>query len=253
MIGNNTVRSFVHTVTAGDLAVGDLVKIKSLTRMEELNDKQCQLAEVNTENNVILREVIGTVNNDKVTVALDTSLYDKSESVGLSGILYKYFKEVKGLEHLVGQQVDYLSDGNRGTEKITVKEDGTVTLPQETTYAAVGFAYKSILYTVPLSGGSMIGSSVGAIGRQNDCVISLYKSLGGKIGESSNETHDILYRRSDGKIVDVPHKLYTGMIRQSLAPSGNILERQVYIEHEDPTSFNVLSITQDVTVSDGAQ
>jgi hypothetical protein len=227
------------------------VMIDELNNMVELNKLSCRVYEVDQlGKKAILREIVAQKGEDIVTAALDTGKYTREMQLGLKGFLYKYFKVVEGLNHLEGSMVDYLVDGNDGNGQLKVI-GGRVTLPNLATYAAVGFKIKSVLEPVALSGGSMIGSSVGSVGRQNDCVLTLYKSLGGQIGESSEDIRDIQYRRANGAIVDQPQGPYTGLVRQALSPSRDILERTVYIEHNGTTSFNVLSITQDVSVADG--
>ncbi|MDR1260817.1 MAG: hypothetical protein LBJ80_00105 [Rickettsiales bacterium] len=239
----------------GELPVVDtFVKVQGLSSMKELNDKDYIVQSVSEQTHTIrLREKIDYLSTDEyVTASLDTTIYTASETNMKSGKLYTYFTEVSGLNHLAGQEVYYLSDGNRGSSPLTVDENGNVQLPVPATYAAVGCKIESILETVPLYGGSLIGSSVGAVGRQNDSVVQLYRSLGGQVGESAERVHDIQYRRANGALVDQPQKLYTGLIRQSLEHSNDTLERKVYIKHDDTTAFNILSITQDASVVDGA-
>lgn len=167
------------------------------------------------------------------------------------GFLYRYFsgeeKVISGLGHLEGETVSVCADGNdRG--KFVVK-DGQIRLKHKFFYASVGLPYTARLKTVPFSGGSMLGSSVGSIGSQVETTIYLYHSLGGKYGADFYSLWDIPYRNSPE--FDVSMQLYTGLLILPLMPSRDIFNRCICFEHSDPLSFNILSVVQDVEVSDG--
>jgi hypothetical protein len=72
--------------------------------------------------------------------------------------------------------------------------------------------------------------------------------LGGKYGSEKSRIYDINYL--DMAKFDRPKKLFTGTLKMPLISSRNVYEREVYIEHFEPISFNILSITQDINVSD---
>jgi hypothetical protein len=153
------------------------------------------------------------------------------------------------LDHLTGQEVSICADGNKQNNMI-VAEDGTIVLKNQVMYCAAGLKMKSILKTVPFAGGSLIGSSTGTVGTQKDSSLYLYHSLGGRYGAEADYTFAIPYKYNKNTTSDSPQNLYTGLTKVPLPNSKNVYNRTIYLEHNEPLSFNVLSIAHDVNVSD---
>ena len=49
---------------------------------------------------------------------------------------------------------------------------------------------------------------------------------------------------------DKDQSLISGLVKCPMVSSGDVYNRCVVIEHNKPVSFNILSITQDIEVSD---
>lgn len=189
--------------------------------------------------------------------------YDKLLEV--NGYAYFYFKKISKnvIKHLIGQTVCYTINGNfpdaRFFELTEDKfdEDGNFVLAQESAATDFGLPYTCELETTPLAGGSMFGSSEGSVGTQTEVVLILYASLGGQFGpyapKDSNEEklilEDIKYPWQD--TVGKERQLESSSIRVPIQNNKDVTLRQVYLRQEEPLSFNVLSIVQDVVVSDG--
>ena len=79
--------------------------------------------------------------------------------------------------------------------------------------------------------------------------LHLYYSLGGRYGSEKAKTYPIPYSNFISGF-NKPKSLVTGLVKCPIANSKDIYDRSVYIEHSDPVAFNILSITQDIEVSD---
>jgi hypothetical protein len=183
---------------------------------------------------------------------IDSSGYSEYDvTVENNGNLYLYFETVEGLNHLVGQEIILCVDGNKDARKnIVVPSTGTIALSNPAMYCSAGLKMKSFLKLVPFSGGSVLGSSQGTVGSQKDMAIYLYNSLGGRYGAEADETYSMSYQYKKNTLTDHAQNLFTGLIKLPLPNAKNIYNRTIYIEHDEPTSFNILSITHEISVSD---
>jgi hypothetical protein len=196
-------------------------------------------------------------NNPQYLVPLDAttfSIYDLDKQD--NGNLYEYFTKVDGLDHLINQTVSVCSNGNNLADRLVEEHsDGTnnwvgFILEQPSMYCVAGFPMVAKLKTVPLSGGSILGSSVGVVGQQIHAVFNLYYSLGGKYATEQDRTYDIPYQQNSTKPFNLPKNLFSGIKKLPLINPKNIYDRCIYIEHKEPLSFNLLSITQEIQVTD---
>jgi hypothetical protein len=232
------------------------VYVNKVTGMNEINQKLYLIAWINPDyNQLVLYDLEKSPEphqqNQNLAV-IDSSGYSEYDTtVDNNGNCYLYFNKVEGLKHLVGQEVIVCADGNKDSrEKIIVPDNGEITLTETTMYCSVGLKMKSHLKLVPFSGGSVLGSSQGAVGSQKDMALYLYHSLGGKYGAEADEVYSIPYQYKKNTKTDHAQNLFTGLVKLPLPNSKNIYNRTIYIEHDEPTSFNVLAITHEVNVSD---
>lgn len=170
------------------------------------------------------------------------------DTVDPSGNAYFYFDEIEGLDHLKGQTISVCYNGNSGTD-VVVPENGKIRAPRPVMYACAGLPIYSKLKTTPFAGGSLIGSSVGAVGGQKTMWLHLYYSLAGQYGDSFKRLYNIPYPNMITRY-DKDQSLISGLVKCPMVSSGDVYNRCVVIEHNKPVSFNILSITQDIEVSD---
>lgn len=146
---------------------------------------------------------------------------------------------VSGLDHLEGEMVAVLADGIVQTQKVVTS--GALTLDTAASVVHVGLPYTSELEPLDLQGGSIEGTSQGKIKRIHGVALYLYNSMGGEIGQDEDTTERIFYKEEtegEGEQLD----LFTG-IKDDFNFSGDWqLEGRVYIKHDDPLPFTVLSI-----------
>jgi hypothetical protein len=146
---------------------------------------------------------------------------------------------LSGLEHLEGKTVAILADGIVQTKKTVA--NGGIALDTAASVIHVGLPYTSELEPLDLQGGSIEGVSQGKIKRIHGVALYLYNSMGGEIGQDANTTERIFYKEETegaGEQLD----LFTG-IKDDFNFSGDWqLDARVYIKHDDPLPFTVLSI-----------
>ena len=224
------------------------VYINKVTGMTQINKTSYKVASISGNRKTItlydekMSEICGTV------IPLDASDFSPFDTVNPNGNVYVYFSEMDGLDHLKGQTVDVCADGNQRDPRV-VSNDGKITFDHPVMYCSAGLAVKSRLKTTPFSGGSLLGSSVGAVGGQKSMWLHLYYSLGGRYGSESSKTYPIPYLGLASNF-NKPKSLVTGLIKCPIANAKDIYDRSIYIEHTEPVAFNILSITQDIEVSD---
>ncbi|NCB00852.1 MAG: hypothetical protein EOM67_01625 [Spirochaetia bacterium] len=228
------------------------IKIAHILGQDQINNNTYDVLSVPGELPKVL-SLFSNVNSGNSGKAIDSSswpLYDPKDGNG-----YIYFSlpsdSAENLDHLVGEKVAICMNGNSDGKTQIVLPDGSLPIetPNKVFYMTIGIPYTSRLKTVPFSGGSLFGSSVGVTGSQKDAVIKLYYSLGGKYGSEFENMRMIPYQNI-GSSMDKPVPLYTGLTKVSIENARDVYNRCICLEHDKPVSFNVLSITQDVIVSD---
>lgn len=198
-------------------------------------------------------ELFMTTLSYKANQLLDTSEFDPYDNVNPTGNLYLYFKSIE-VPHLKGMEVTTMYDGRKGKNLVVpetgiIKGEDIVGYKTSAMYMSVGLPMTSTLKTTSLSLGSLLGSSVGTVGGQKSCFLNLYYSNGGEYGSNSDNLYPIPYNDKFSKFTGKSY-LKSGLVKCPMVNSTDIYNRSVYIKHSSPLAFNILSITQDVEVSD---
>ncbi len=147
---------------------------------------------------------------------------------------------VTGLDHLDGETVTYIVDGDPtkiGTA--TVASNQITMLWTPTVNAIVGVPYTCVLQTMRLEAGGQKGPSQGLKKRIGCVLLRLYQSLGGKVGPTSSNTHDI---------PDATTQI-TGD-RKVKFPGGWNEEGYVTVVQDQPLSLAISAISPDSDTSD---
>jgi hypothetical protein len=131
------------------------------------------------------------------TVEVFKNLFD-SDTASNARMLDSYIVDtslsttVSGLDHLIGDVVTFIIDGD--STKIstaTVDGDGEIDISATgtpSTNVVVGIPYTSTLQTMRIEGGGQRGSSQGKKKRIWEVIMRLYRSMGGKVGTTSDLT-----------------------------------------------------------------
>lgn len=246
----------VFEIKGGAIDAGTDVYVNKVSGMEEVNGKKYKVKKSWIENDktyVTLHDYSKSPDESSVYVPLDAyafGIYDIDQQN--NGNMYEYFTKVDGLEHLNNQEIAICSNGNSLSKRKVEKIEGWYgfRLENPSMYCVSGLPIVSKLKTLPFSGGNVLGSSVGVVGQQVHAVFNLYYSLGGVYGTEEDKTYVFNYKMPTPRPFDISKNLFTGSKKLPLINAKAIYDRCIYIEHRDPLSYNLLSITEEMSVTD---
>ncbi len=153
---------------------------------------------------------------------------------------------ITGLNHLIGETVSVIGDGVKQSDK-TVSSSGTISI-DSASLVHVGYKITSIGESLDLEAGAQMGTSQGRVQQASEAAMRLYRSLGGQIGTNSSDLTDITYRTSVDGAAQVTPSLYTGFLIEGIQ-GAHERSTQVYIKHDDPYPFTLLSLITTVRTS----
>ena len=154
---------------------------------------------------------------------------------------------ISGLNHLEGQTVDVLNNGN--VERGKTVTGGRITLDIATTKAVIGLRYSTVIETTDIEAGARAGTGQSRPKKISQVWIRLLNSLGGVVRTGGAEARDldqrdILYRRT-ADVMDSSPPLFTGLVPITLN-GGWQRDAVVRLEHDDPLPFFVLGIVAEL-------
>ena len=154
---------------------------------------------------------------------------------------------ITGLDHLEGEAVAVLADGEIITGKTV--SSGQITLTDAAALVHVGLAFECELELLPIyMQDKNYGSSDGRKKTIPSVNIHFEDSRICKIGPDSTHLDNVRFR--DDVTDDEPITLFTGQKSISLN-SGYDLDGKLVIKQSDPVPLTILSVTPDVVVSPG--
>jgi len=150
---------------------------------------------------------------------------------------------VSGLDHLEGETVTILGDGNVFTDKIVL--NGAVTLSQPCSKIHVGLAYTAQLQTLYLD----IGEPTIQGKRKNISAMTVRvdQSRGLKMGQTFDDLTEFKDRNLN--TIGTPIELFTGDDRIIIG-GGWTVEGQVCIQQDNPLPVTVLGVIPEIQVGD---
>jgi hypothetical protein len=151
---------------------------------------------------------------------------------------------VSGLDHLNGQTVAILADGNVQPQQTV--SNGSITLARAATSIVVGLPYQAQLKTLYLDiqGGQTIQSKRKKV---SAVTARLLNSRGIKIGQTFDNLREIKERNTQP--MGQPIQLFTGDERVTLDPIYD-LQGQICIQQDNPLPVTVLGLIPEITVGD---
>lgn len=176
-------------------------------------------------------KTLKTANN---YVFMDSSIIVTSES-GTN--------EVTGLEHLEGQEVRILADG-QWHPNLTVT-NGKLTLQFSAKHIIVGLPYMAKIQTPNLEMQLKDGTLQGRNKKISKVVLRLYNSLNASIGSNFDLMDDIRFDHYSGS-GNVP--LFTGDKEVQMPNGGFNNEGRICLKHDCPYPFQLQSIAFEVTL-----
>jgi hypothetical protein len=160
-------------------------------------------------------------------------------------------KTISGLDHLEGQEVVALSNGNV-VLGLTVS-GGSVTLPSATTKAHIGLPMVAALQTLDLDLGNVqgLGTVQGRTKSVAEVTLRVEKTrgifIGAKDGERGDERRLVEYKQRATEAWNEAIQLYTGDLR--ITPHWDWTNGgNVWIKQFDPLPMTILAVMPDVSI-----
>jgi len=200
----------------------------------------------NNPNNTSYNDYIEVINlNDKqVNEAFNDYYVD-------AGIVF--YQIVKYETITVPEQLRYcylhiIADGNI-LPPVKADADGVIKLPFPVNTVHAGLPIKSRFeptqQVIPAN-----GTSYGKKRRIDKLILSLFRSLGGKVGVTEDTAETIKTKRYGVYELGEAPELYTGDVEITM--SGNIdTKGQMVVVHEEPAPFNLIAIAQKIAILEG--
>lgn len=157
---------------------------------------------------------------------------------------------ISGLDHLEGEEVVALSDGNV-VRNLTVV-DGEITLPNATTKAHIGLAYEAALQTLDLDLGSVqgLGTVQGRMKSISEVTLRVEDTRGIFVGPYDGDRDSdklVEYKQRATEAWNEAIQLYTGDIRMTTPWDWNT-SGSMWVKQFDPLPVTLLAIMPDVTI-----
>lgn len=152
---------------------------------------------------------------------------------------------LSGADHLATETAAILADGASHSD-VTIGADGTFSLNRKASVVHAGFAYESILETMPLEPTGAQGYAQSRRQRINEVVIRFYKTLGCQFGRDADNLDVLPFGPS---IMDEPPPLFTGK-KEVGFPGISATEAVIYIKQDQPLPLSVLGIYGKMELAD---
>ena len=150
-----------------------------------------------------------------------------------------------GLDHLIGEEVAILADGNVHPPKV-VDSAGEISLDYAAGVVHVGLPYTSTLETLNIDFSGASGTVQGLKKSISSLVIRMEKTRGILVGSDANQLTELPFRTFEG--YDEPTQMYTGDKEIKIKPSwdrgGRIMIRQT-----SPLPVTILAVIPTVNVA----
>lgn len=192
---------------------------------------------------------VETTNSATVNIFADFDQlmnYSETPRLALSGewTLDKEYKNITGLDHLEGETLTALADGNVIPNLVVT--NGKVTLPEYASRVVVGIPYKSIARNLPLTiSGTVVENKRK---RVTSMVMRVLDTRGLKVGASLDSLYQL--RTEMAQTLGVASPLHTGMTHVSIEPVWSE-EAQNYFVQEYPLPATILGYVYETEVGDG--
>lgn len=157
---------------------------------------------------------------------------------------------ITGLDHLIGETVIVLSDGNFISTQV-VANDGTIDFPANVpagSTVTVGLPYTSQVKTLREEGGGDHGTAQGRIKRITKYVVRLLDTLSFETSADGVKWTTPSFRATSMNIQNSP-SLFTGDIK-NLSFDGYTLNGQVYFRTSAPYPLSILAVMLELEVND---
>lgn len=154
---------------------------------------------------------------------------------------------ISGLDHLEGETVAVLADGNVETQKVVAS--GAITLDASATKANVGLPYTAILQQQRLEIPMADGTAQGRLKKLQNILIRVYNSGPFKVGRDENNL-DVVIDRERSVTLGEPYDLFSGDLRVGLEGRWEP-DARLMIVQDKPMPLTILGIMPQLDISKG--
>ena len=241
----------VVTAPAHGFADGDIIAMHGIAGMTEANDNIYKVANKTTDTFELTTAADANVNTTGFTTytnsgsvyhAIDGSAFD---AYVRNGKVRKAVTTISGLNHLEGEAITILADGNVVTGK-TVSA-GAITLDRKASRVHLGIKMVAEIETLNVE--SPNGTIQGRPSKMAHVTVRFEKSRGLYIGPSTDKLVEMKQRQNE--VMGAPTELLTGDKRITLKPdwnsNGRLVLRQPY-----PLPMTILAIIPDIDIGSDA-
>ena len=228
---------------------GDLINLQDLTGMVEANNNVYKVTNKTTDTFELNTVADATVNTTGFTAytgggqvhhVVDGSAFKAYVS---GGNARKAVTTIFGLNHLEGEAVDILANGNVVTDKTITA--GKVTLDQKSSRVHVG--KKLVADVEPLNVEAPDGTIQGKLTKISRVVVRVAKTRGLLIGPTADNLTEMKWRELEN--MDEPTAMLTGDNQQTLPPSWHSNGR-FFVRQNSPLPFTILALIPNIEVED---
>jgi len=227
--GATQANPVVITATSHGFSNGDLVDIKNVVGMTDINGNRYQVAGVTTNTFQLTHQTAGTNIN-----GTSFSAYDSA------GEVRKGVTSITGLAHLEGESVKIVGNGAVFPDKTV--SSGTVTVSSAVSEAYVGQGFTGVIKPSRPEFGTPTGTSQGKKKRANQVLVRLVRTTGIKING------DQIPFRSSSDPMNSPPAAFTG--DKKVLNLGYDRDGFVEIRQEQPLDFHVVAVIMDMNVGE---
>lgn len=152
---------------------------------------------------------------------------------------------ISGFEHLEGESVSVLADGNV-IPGLSVS-GGIITLPHSASVVHVGLPYVSEFKSLPLDFSEQAGPMQGRKKKITSISVKFLNSRGGWMGTDPEDLQEMKFRENEG--YNEPTALFTGDKAVSVNCNWDT-DTSIYVKQTDPLPITILSLSAEVELGD---
>jgi len=220
----------VVTSAAHGMSDGDLVDILDIVGMTELNGNRYKVANKATNTFEL------TDQNDDSDI--DGTAYTTYVS---GGIAKKAVTGLSGMEHLEGEAVTILADGNVTSDTVA---SGAIALDNAASIVTIGLAYTASIETLNIEFPTKTGQTIQDTVRNiTEVSILLENTRALSVGSQSDRLTEIAFRVDE--LYGAPTEMYSGT-KDILIQDGSSEAGRLYFQNPDPVPSTILSLAMKV-------
>jgi hypothetical protein len=236
----------VITATGHGYSNGDLVDFAGFDAGEDSTGAATNMTELNGNRYKVANKATNTF---QLTKPSDGSNINGTAFTTYTegGYVRKAVTTLTGLDHLQGQTVKVLADGNVISGKVvgTVTGGVGITLNTAASRVHIGLGYVSDVETLNVEIPTQEGTIQGKLVRMNSVVVRFQDSRGLRIGP--DEDHLVEMKQREFEVMGAPTALLTGDKKIILKSDWNSNGR-LFMRQQDPLPLTILAVVSDVRV-----